>query len=46
MGREDNLFWRRLPSGRGGKLEAEGAKALSAKDAEPLDDNVIHSGGA
>src|SRR5674476_1451732 len=33
-GREDNIFWRRLPGG-GGKLEAAGARALSAKDAEP-----------
>src|SRR5215813_13840830 len=27
-GREDNIFWRRLP-GEGGKLEAAGAKALA-----------------
>ena len=41
-GREDNIFWRRVPGG-GGKLEAAGARALSAKDAEPLGDNIIHS---
>jgi predicted metal-dependent enzyme (double-stranded beta helix superfamily) len=41
-GREDNIFWRRIP-GAGGKLEAAGAKALSAKEAEPLGSNIIHS---
>jgi predicted metal-dependent enzyme (double-stranded beta helix superfamily) len=42
-GREDNIFWRRVPGGHGGKLEAVGARALSAKDADPLGDNIIHS---
>ena len=42
-GREDNIFWRRVPGGDGGKLEAAGARALSAKDADPLGDNIIHS---
>src|SRR6516225_153123 len=42
-GREDNIFWRRVPGGRGGKLEAAGAMALSARDAQPLGDNIIHS---
>jgi predicted metal-dependent enzyme (double-stranded beta helix superfamily) len=41
-GREDNIFWRRLP-GEGGKLAAAGAKALSTGDAEPLGHNIIHS---
>jgi predicted metal-dependent enzyme (double-stranded beta helix superfamily) len=41
-GREDNIFWRRLP-GHGSKLEAAGAKALSTGDAEPLGHNIIHS---
>jgi len=41
-GREDSIFWRRVPGG-GGKLEAVGARALSAKDADPLGDNIIHS---
>jgi predicted metal-dependent enzyme (double-stranded beta helix superfamily) len=41
-GREDNIFWRRLP-GEVGKLEAAGAKALSTGDAEPLGHNIIHS---
>ena len=39
-GREDNIFWRRIP---GGRVEAAGAKALCAKDAEPLGRDIIHS---
>src|SRR5262249_26033314 len=39
-GREDNIFWRRLPSGKG---EAAGARARCEKDAEPLGHNIIHS---
>ena len=42
-GREDNIFWRRVPGGEGGKLEAVGARALSAKDADPLGEDIIHS---
>src|SRR5262245_43213863 len=42
-GREDNIFWRRIPGAPGGRVEAAGAKALSAKDAEPLGGNIIHS---
>ena len=41
-GREDNIFWRRLP-GAGGKVEAAGAKALCEGDVEPLGHNIIHS---
>ena len=41
-GREDNIFWRRLPDGSG-RVEAAGAKALSVGDAEPLGRNIIHS---
>jgi predicted metal-dependent enzyme (double-stranded beta helix superfamily) len=41
-GREDNMFWRRLPDGSG-KVEAAGARALSVGDAEPLGHNIIHS---
>jgi predicted metal-dependent enzyme (double-stranded beta helix superfamily) len=41
-GREDNIFWRRLPEGNG-RVEAVGAKALCAGDAEPLGPRVIHS---
>lgn len=42
-GREDNIFWRRVQSSQSGRVEAAGAKALSAKDAEPLGRDIIHS---
>jgi len=42
-GREDNIFWRRLPDGEASKVEAAGAKALCEKDAEPLGRDIIHS---
>jgi predicted metal-dependent enzyme (double-stranded beta helix superfamily) len=41
-GREDNIFWRRVPGGAG-KVEAAGAKALCEKDAELLGPAIIHS---
>jgi predicted metal-dependent enzyme (double-stranded beta helix superfamily) len=41
-GREDNIFWRRIPDGQG-KVEAAGAKALCAKDVAPLGHDIIHS---
>jgi predicted metal-dependent enzyme (double-stranded beta helix superfamily) len=40
-GPEDNIFWRR--GSHGGKLQAVGAMPLSARDAHPLGDNIIHS---
>jgi predicted metal-dependent enzyme (double-stranded beta helix superfamily) len=42
-GREDNIFWRRLPSEAGGKIEAAGAKSLGRRDAEPLGRDIIHT---
>jgi predicted metal-dependent enzyme (double-stranded beta helix superfamily) len=39
-GREDNIFWRRLP---GGRIEAAGAQALCERDAAPLGPDIIHS---
>lgn len=42
-GREDNVFWRRVPGAQGGKVEAAGAKALDVKDAVPLGPDIIHS---
>jgi predicted metal-dependent enzyme (double-stranded beta helix superfamily) len=42
-GREDNIFWRRVPGSAGGKVEAAGARALSVGDAEPLGRDIIHS---
>jgi len=41
-GREDNIFWRRVPNGNG-RIEAVGARALCVGDAEPLGHNIIHS---
>ena len=41
-GREDNIFWRRIPGGDG-RVEAAGAKSLCEKDAEPLGPDIIHS---
>ena len=41
-GREDNVFWRRVP-GAPGKVEIAGGKALSVGEAEPLGHNIIHS---
>jgi predicted metal-dependent enzyme (double-stranded beta helix superfamily) len=41
-GREDNIFWRRLP-GTPGKVEAAGAKVLCAGDATPFGHDIIHS---
>lgn len=42
-GREDNIFWRRLPQDAAARVEAAGAKALCEKDAEPLGRDIIHS---
>ncbi len=42
-GREDNVFWRRIPDDPRGRVEAAGAKALCVRDAEPLGHNIIHS---
>jgi predicted metal-dependent enzyme (double-stranded beta helix superfamily) len=42
-GREDNIFWRRIPEDRDGKLVAAGARSLAAKDVEALGPAVIHS---
>lgn len=41
-GREDNIFWRRVP-GHSDKVKAAGARALSEKDAQPLGRDIIHS---
>ncbi len=42
-GREDNIFWRRLPGDAAGRIEAAGAKSLGEGCAEPLGRDVIHS---
>src|SRR5262252_2594418 len=42
-GREDNIFWRRVPDSNCTKVEAAGARALAAKDAVSLGREIIHS---
>src|SRR4029434_8214897 len=42
-GREDNIFWRRTIDVCEPRIEAAGAKALSAREAVPLGREVIHS---
>jgi predicted metal-dependent enzyme (double-stranded beta helix superfamily) len=42
-GREDNIFWRRVPGEASGLIEAAGAKSLGERDAEPLGRDIIHS---
>ncbi len=42
-GREDNIFWRRLPADSARGIEAAGAKAISVRDAVPLGRDIIHS---
>ena len=39
-GREDNIFWRRLPDGH---VEAAGAKALSTGQCATLGHDIVHS---
>lgn len=40
-GREDNIFWRRLPEA--GRIEAAGAKSLGTGDVAVLGADIIHS---
>jgi predicted metal-dependent enzyme (double-stranded beta helix superfamily) len=42
-GREDNIFWRRLPDDAKGVIEAAGAKSLGPSDVRPLGADIIHS---
>ena len=42
-GREDNVFWRRIPGAAEGRVEAAGAKALGERDVAPLGRDIIHS---
>jgi predicted metal-dependent enzyme (double-stranded beta helix superfamily) len=43
QGREDNIFWRRLPDRADGRIEAAGACSLLAGDVAPLGKDIIHS---
>ncbi len=43
-GREDNIFWRRIKTDEGAtRVEAAGARAISAKEVEPLGPDIVHS---
>jgi predicted metal-dependent enzyme (double-stranded beta helix superfamily) len=42
-GRENNIWWRRLPEDARGRIEAAGAKSLGERDAEPLGHDIIHT---
>lgn len=42
-GREDNIFWRRLPDTDAAGIEAAGAKSLGPGDVRPLGAEIIHS---
>ena len=42
-GREDNIFWRRVPGDPAGRVEAAGARAVSVKETLPMGREIIHS---
>jgi predicted metal-dependent enzyme (double-stranded beta helix superfamily) len=42
-GREDNVFWRRLPKESGREVEAAGARSLCVGDCCALGTDIIHS---
>jgi len=42
-GREDNIFWRRLPGDAPSRVEAAGAKSLCVGDCAPLGADIVHS---
>ena len=43
VGREDNIFWRRIAKLGETQIEAAGARSLGAKDSQPLGEDIIHS---
>ena len=42
-GREDNIFWRRIETARGQRLQAAGAHSIGVGDCVPLGCDIIHS---
>jgi predicted metal-dependent enzyme (double-stranded beta helix superfamily) len=42
-GREDNIYWRRLPSDADREIEAAGARSLCRGDCTPMGSDIIHS---
>ena len=42
-GREDNIFWRRIETEDGPRIEAAGAGSIGVRDCVPLGRDIIHS---
>jgi predicted metal-dependent enzyme (double-stranded beta helix superfamily) len=42
-GAEDNVYWRRINTEAGGRIEAAGARSLRTGDIEPLGRDIVHS---
>lgn len=42
-GREDNIYWRRLPPEANREIEAAGARSLCRGDCSPMGSDIIHS---
>jgi predicted metal-dependent enzyme (double-stranded beta helix superfamily) len=42
-GREDNIYWRRVPGAPDGLIEAAAARSIGERDVEPLGRDIIHS---
>ncbi|NGM23468.1 hypothetical protein G3576_25875 [Roseomonas stagni] len=42
-GREDNIYWRRIETEDGPRIEAAGAKSLGARECVPMGRDIIHS---
>ncbi len=42
-GREDNIYWRRLPADADREIEAAGARSLCRGDCTPMGPDIIHS---
>jgi len=42
-GREDNIFWKRVPDSPQGRVEAVSSKAISERDAIMLGPDLVHS---
>ncbi len=42
-GREDNIFWRRIDTADGPRIEAAGAHSIGVRDCVPLGRDIIHS---
>jgi predicted metal-dependent enzyme (double-stranded beta helix superfamily) len=42
-GREDNIFWRRIPEAEGSRVEAVGACSLLPRDCRAFGQDIVHS---